>query len=167
MIAMVFILYHVWSLHTMGRPLGGGQFDHEHATSTAAIAIGQGENAVKNLLLQVGYAVGVLACVFHLANGLFTMGITWGVWTSPSAQRRADYVCAGFGILLAVVAMSALYGMGTVDVADAQAMEKARILERQEREQRIKQLRGAERPITASVPDTIAVPAKKVSSVGD
>ena len=24
------------------------------------------------------YAIGVLASVYHLANGLWTMGITWG-----------------------------------------------------------------------------------------
>ncbi len=58
--------------------------------------------------VQAIYAIGVLACVYHLANGLWTMGITWGVWTSPRAQQRADYVCAVFGVVLAVVGLSAL-----------------------------------------------------------
>jgi hypothetical protein len=40
-------------------------------------------------VIQAGYAIGILACVFHLANGIWTMGITWGVWTSPAAQSRA------------------------------------------------------------------------------
>ena len=49
--------------------------------------------------------------MFHLANGLWTMGITWGVWTSPAAQRRALGVCTVFGLLLAVVGVGALFGM--------------------------------------------------------
>lgn len=135
MVAAVFILYHVLSLHWLGRPLGGGNFDPEFATSTAAMAIGA------NLFVQIFYVIGILACVFHLANGLWTMGITWGVWTSPAAMKRADYVCAAFGASLAVVGLAALFGMTTVDVADARAIEQARHEERLEREQRIEELR--------------------------
>ena len=57
------------------------------------------------------YVVGTLSCVYHLANGLWTMGITWGVWTSAKAQARASVVCAAFGVLLTVVSMGALFGM--------------------------------------------------------
>ena len=55
--------------------------------------------ALRSVVVQVFYVIGVLACVYHLCNGLWTMGITWGVWTSPAAQRRATYVCAAFGVL--------------------------------------------------------------------
>ena len=131
MIAFLFILYHVWQLHWMGGPLGGGKFDPHHATSSAAAAIGAAP------WIQAIYAVGVLACVFHLANGLWTMGITWGVWTSPAAQRRADYVCTAFGVGLAIVGLSALFGMVTVDQDKARAIEQARIELDEERQQRI------------------------------
>jgi succinate dehydrogenase / fumarate reductase cytochrome b subunit len=121
MVAFVYILFHVAQLHH----LGFGQFDAEHATSSAARAIGSG------FWMQAWYVVGVLACVYHLANGIWTSGITWGIWTSPAAQRRADYVCWGFGFLVAVIGMSALFGFGTVDVEKARAqedrMQKARI----------------------------------------
>jgi succinate dehydrogenase / fumarate reductase cytochrome b subunit len=60
------------------------------------------------------YAVGVLACVFHLANGIWTFGITWGLWTTPKAQRRADWFCLGFGILLGFVGLTALGGFATM-----------------------------------------------------
>ena len=61
----------------------------------------------------IAYIIGVLSCVYHLANGIWTMGITWGMWTSPAAQSRAFKVCAVFGILLGIVSMSALGGMRT------------------------------------------------------
>ena len=84
--AFFFILYHVLEMHH----LGFGRFDPEHAASSAAVAI---DRAV---WVQVVYAVGILACVYHLANGLWTWGITWGIWTSPAAQRRASYRRRGF-----------------------------------------------------------------------
>jgi succinate dehydrogenase / fumarate reductase cytochrome b subunit len=70
------------------------------------------------------YAIGVLSTVFHLANGLWTMGITWGVWTSAAAQRRANYVCVAFGILLAAAGLGALGGFSDVDREKAIEVEK-------------------------------------------
>ena len=106
MIAMAFILFHLVQLHKFfGAPFKetgfGAQFDPHHATSSAATAIG----AAPWIVLI--YVVGILACVYHLANGLWTMGITWGVWTTPAAQRRANYISIVFGVGLAVVGLSA------------------------------------------------------------
>ncbi len=117
MIAFAFIAFHIWHLHKYGEPFGGGAFDPHHATSTAGTAI---QSA---LWIQLAYAVGVLACVYHLANGIWTMGITWGVWTSSEAQRKASYACGGFGVLLAVVGLAALSGFRMVDVEEAAAVE--------------------------------------------
>ena len=71
---------------------------------------------------MVIYLVGILSCVFHLANGIWTMGITWGVWTSPSGQARATVLCGVFGLVMAGVGMGALFGMhqqGTGEALDA------------------------------------------------
>lgn len=100
MIAAAFILFHVITLHH----LGFGQFDPHHATSSTAAAL-QG-----SIFIPIIYLVGVLSCVFHLANGIWTMGITWGVWTSEAGQRRAGYVCAVFGVVLGVIGVSAMAG---------------------------------------------------------
>ncbi|MCC7086487.1 MAG: hypothetical protein IT427_15925 [Pirellulales bacterium] len=117
-----FILFHIWQLHHLGSFLGGGEFDAEHATSSAAIAI-------RPLPIQIIYAVGTLCAVYHLANGLWTFGITWGLWTSEGAQRRAGYVCSAIGILLAIVGMSALYGMSTADIEKAKVYEGVHLAE--------------------------------------
>jgi succinate dehydrogenase / fumarate reductase, cytochrome b subunit len=119
MVAFVFIALHVFHmhgwihnesfLHRVVEPLGGGQFRPYNATSTAGMAL-------QNVVVLVLYAVGVTACVYHLANGIWTIGITWGVWTSPKAQHRASYVCGAFGLLLMGVSAAALFGMrGAVD----------------------------------------------------
>ena len=132
-IALFFIFYHVFQMHgwfhndwwrtNVAGPLHGGQFDAEHATSSTALAL-------RSVVVQVFYVIGVLSCVFHLCNGLWTMGITWGVWTSPAAQRRATYVCAALGILLATVSMGALVGMTQANVDEAKAVEQVRLDEK-------------------------------------
>jgi len=137
-IAFFFILFHVLHMHHYGELLLGsgggtfqwGQFDPERATSSASMAL-------QPLWLQALYAIGVLASVYHLANGIWTMGITWGVWVSPRAQRRADYVCLGFGVLLALIGLSGLAGMVNADRVRAQAYETAREQERKEFEERV------------------------------
>jgi succinate dehydrogenase / fumarate reductase cytochrome b subunit len=118
-VAMAFIIWHVFHMHGwlrvewwteyVARPLGGAKFD-PHAAGTAATAI------QASPLIAAIYAVGIVACVYHLANGLWTMGITWGLWTSPAAQRRANVPCALFGLALAAVGLGALWGMQAVDV---------------------------------------------------
>jgi succinate dehydrogenase cytochrome b subunit len=117
MVAFVFILYHVLEMHHLGYYLGGGQFDPEHATSSAATAID------RSVWEQAGYAIGILACVYHLANGLWTWGITWGIWTTPAAQRRASYFSLAFGLFLGFVGLSALWGVATVNVKHARDIE--------------------------------------------
>lgn len=125
-IAFVFIVFHVVQLHHLfGAPLKdidgmqfGAQFDPEHAASSTALAL-------RPMWIKVIYAIGVLSVIYHFANGLWTQGITWGLWTSASAQRRAGWVSIVVGLGLTVVALSALVGMWTVDVERATKIENA------------------------------------------
>jgi succinate dehydrogenase / fumarate reductase cytochrome b subunit len=130
-IAFFFIMLHVFHmhgwihneswLHYVVEPMGGGQFRPYNATSTAGAAL-------QNAVIVVLYAIGVTACVYHLANGIWTMGITWGVWTSPRAQRRASYVCGAFGLLLMGVSAAALFGMRAA-VDDPEKLREVRAQE--------------------------------------
>jgi succinate dehydrogenase / fumarate reductase cytochrome b subunit len=116
MLVAAFILFHLWQMHHLGRPLGGGHFDAEHAASSAAIVLNP-------FLMKIIYTVGTLCAVYHLTNGIWTFGITWGIWTSEGAQRRAGYVCAAFGILVALAGMGSLYGMSLVSKDIPQAVK--------------------------------------------
>ncbi len=116
MIAFAFIIWHVIQLHWMGAPLGGGKFDPHHASSSAAVAL-------QPIGVTILYAIGVLSAVFHLSNGLWTIGITWGLWTSPAAMRRASWVSVIVGLLLGGAGLGALAGMRSVDVEQARVIE--------------------------------------------
>jgi succinate dehydrogenase / fumarate reductase cytochrome b subunit len=123
MIAFFFILGHLWHMHSYGKPFGGGWFDAHHASSSASAAL-------QSTVARIAYVVGVLASVYHLANGVWTFGITWGIWTSPRAMRGASYACLAFGLLLAGVGLGSLVGMTSVDA------EKARLIEDRLEQQR-------------------------------
>jgi len=116
MIAFVFIIAHVLQLHWLGRPFGGGHFDPHHATSSAA------EN-LRSLPVTLLYVVGLLSTVFHFANGLWTLGITWGLWTSPAAMRRANWISVAVGVLLAAAGLGAIGGLQGVNIKDAVKVE--------------------------------------------
>ncbi len=116
MIAFVFIIWHITQLHWLGTPFGGGRFDPHHATSSAAVVL-------RPLLITILYAVGILSTVFHFSNGLWTLGITWGLWTSPAAMRRANLISIMLGVLLGGAGLGALGGMRRVDVEQARAIE--------------------------------------------
>ncbi len=116
MIAFVFILWHITQLHWMGAPLGGGQFDPHHAASSAAVAL-------KPVAITLMYAIGVIATVYHFANGLWSLGITWGLWTSPAAMQRANWLSLAVGLGLGAAGLGALGGMRSIDVEKAKEVE--------------------------------------------
>ena len=127
MVALLFIFWHVFHMHgwihTEGwlktiDSLGGGQFKAYNAVSTASEAMRM------SAMVWIIYAVGILSCVYHLANGMWTFGITWGLWVSPEAQDRALKACGAFGIVLAVIGMTAWTGFAfTIDTAKAKVEE--------------------------------------------
>lgn len=127
MIAFLFIMCHVAHLHgwfdvkpwkDLMTSLGGARFRPFNAGSTLAQAMQD------SFLAQVFYLVGVLSCVFHLANGIWSAGIRWGLWTSPNAMRRASIACLVFGIGLATLGVGSWVAASyVVNPADAKAIE--------------------------------------------
>lgn len=136
-LAFLFIGWHVFHMHGwfhvepwvagVAAPLGGAQFKAYNAASTAGAAM------QASIAIPILYTIGVLACVFHFANGLWTMGITWGLWVTPAAQSRANWISIGVGAVLTVVSLTAISGFYTLDV------EEAKIKEDQSYEARVKE----------------------------
>ncbi len=125
LIAFAYLMFHILHLHgwvhlspwvALGEKLGFAQFRAYNAASTLALAM-------DGYFWPAFYLIGVLSCVYHLANGLWTAGITWGLWISARAQARATKVCVAFGLVLAVIGTSAWYAAITVDPVAAKAVE--------------------------------------------
>lgn len=125
-IAFVFIFVHVFHLHgwfhnewwlkNVAEPMGMAQFRPYNAASTLALAM-------SGFVWPTLYAIGLLACCYHLANGIWTAGITWGVWLTPRAQSRATIACTLFGLALSFVGLSSLWAVKTTDVSEAERIE--------------------------------------------
>jgi succinate dehydrogenase / fumarate reductase cytochrome b subunit len=96
--------------------LQGAQFKPFNAGSTLGLAM-------SSVVVRILYTVGVLSCVYHFANGVWTMGITWGLWTSHAAQQRAGRLCAGLGVGMTLLVAGVLYGVSTVDIQAARETE--------------------------------------------
>lgn len=131
LVAFVFLMMHVLHLHgwfhvgpwlAVMKPLGLAQFYPYNAASSLALAMDSWFWG----FWPVFYLIGVLATVYHLANGIWTAGITWGIWISPAAQERATKICTAFGIALAIVGTSAWWAAvspGKEDIARARVIE--------------------------------------------
>lgn len=121
LIAFVFILFHVWQMHWLGKPFGGAYFDAHHASVTAAKAMQSWG------LWSLVYAIGVIATVFHLANGIWTSLITWGITVGERSQRMTGYACTALGIVIGLVGLGAIFGFRNLDVSKAEASSPAHV----------------------------------------
>jgi succinate dehydrogenase / fumarate reductase cytochrome b subunit len=97
---ILFLLLHV------GLTRISGLFD----PSIGADLFGAMKQALAQPAMFMLYLVGVLLAVFHLANGIATAAIVWGLTTSAEAQRRFGWLCAGFGLLLSAIGVHGLLG---------------------------------------------------------
>jgi succinate dehydrogenase / fumarate reductase cytochrome b subunit len=68
------------------------------------------QELLSNPLYFALYLAGVLAAAFHLANGLWTFGIVWGITAGRNAQRLSTYACAGIGVIVAGMGVNSLLG---------------------------------------------------------
>lgn len=126
-VGVFFIFYHVATLRWGWTWLvpGGAQWSAEFSASTLAAAM-QGSTegvTVAGVVVGLFYMLGVSLLVFHLANGLWTAAITWGLTVTVAAQKRWGYVCAALGVALMGMAWSAVVGFMMLDYHSAQRAE--------------------------------------------
>jgi succinate dehydrogenase cytochrome b subunit len=97
----LFLVFHVLGMKGLwGSAL---QFIPEDATRSTARHI--------NSSLWVAYFVypiGIAASCFHLANGIWTAAITWGLTISAGSQRRWGYVCSALFVFTLICGFLAL-----------------------------------------------------------
>jgi len=127
-VGVLFIFYHVATLRwgwTFLVP-GGTKWSAQYAASTMAAAL-QGSTegfTAPGLVVAAFYMAGVSLLVFHLANGLWTAAITWGLTITARAQKRWGLVCTAFGAALMLAAWAAVIGFATLDHDKARATEE-------------------------------------------
>jgi succinate dehydrogenase cytochrome b subunit len=101
-IALLFILYHVWQFRFTS-------FWSTHPTTDVVACY------ISQVPIFLFYIIGVLASAFHLGNGIWTFLITWGITIGERSQRISQVVTTAISILVSLV------GIGIVLVFVAQA----------------------------------------------
>ncbi|MBU1699361.1 MAG: succinate dehydrogenase [Candidatus Eisenbacteria bacterium] len=99
-ITFVFILTHVWETR-MQVLLGNLAKEGLYAKMAQIFSTPLG---------SIWYAIGILCAVYHLTNGLWLMGITWGITIGPRSQKISSCIFAVVGLLLLALGGQALLG---------------------------------------------------------
>jgi succinate dehydrogenase / fumarate reductase cytochrome b subunit len=107
-VIVFFMLFHILALKygLFGTNLS---FEPHRALGTV------GRHFDHGFLVWFVYPIGILASCYHLANGFWTAGITWGLTISDAAIKRWGYACAGLGVLLFIAGMIALIAGANLD----------------------------------------------------
>jgi len=54
------------------------------------------------------YLLGILSATFHLANGIWSFSIVWGLTVGPRAQRRMMWVSAAVFVVLSLLGIGSI-----------------------------------------------------------
>ncbi|MFO7173652.1 MAG: succinate dehydrogenase cytochrome b558 subunit [Bacillota bacterium] len=65
-------------------------------------------DGLSNPVMRIWYAIGIVAAAYHLANGLYTFLITWGITRGPRSQRISNVATNVLFVLIAALGLSAL-----------------------------------------------------------
>ena len=91
-IVFAFILFHLWTTRLVQLQ------DHESLDLFRQV-----QAAVANPWIYTFYLAGILSATFHLANGIWSFSIVWGLTIGPRAQRRMLYVSAAVFLVLSCI----------------------------------------------------------------
>jgi succinate dehydrogenase / fumarate reductase cytochrome b subunit len=88
-IVFAFILFHYWTTRLVQL--------HDHESLNL---FNQVQAAVANPSIYAFYNAGILSATFHLANGIWSFSIVWGLTVGPQSQRRMLYI--SFAVFIAL-----------------------------------------------------------------
>ncbi len=91
-IVFAFILFHLWTTRLVQLQ------DHESLDLFRQV-----QAAIENPWIYAFYLAGILSATFHLANGVWSFSIVWGLTIGPKAQRRMLYVSAAVFLVLSYI----------------------------------------------------------------
>ncbi len=95
-ITLIFITWHVWETRIA-------------AAFGADVNYDMMANILSSPAMLVFYLVGVIATIFHFANGLWSFGVSWGITVSPRSQQISTFVTLGIFVALSIVGVRAIF----------------------------------------------------------
>lgn len=102
LIVFVFVLYHVIGLHYLEPAT-----DHKTGRTDFYTYLNR---AFANPFVYWWYVIAIAATVFHIANGICTFLMTWGITVGQKSQRITAYAMTALGVVLFVLGISSISG---------------------------------------------------------
>ena len=96
-ILFAFILFHYWTTRLVQLQ------DHESLDLFRLV-----QASVANPWIYAFYVAGILSATLHLANGLWSFSIVWGLTVGPRAQRRMMFVSAAVFLALSFIGIRSI-----------------------------------------------------------
>lgn len=105
LITLVFVTYHIWHFRVQ-KALGR----YDEGTAMPGLPdFNVVATAFSNDLIALFYGIGIVAAAYHLANGLYTFLITWGITIGPKSQRISSMATNALFVLISAMGLSALF----------------------------------------------------------
>ncbi|MGM8366353.1 succinate dehydrogenase cytochrome b558 subunit [Virgibacillus sp. W0181] len=101
-ITLIFIAWHVWETRIQ---IGLGNEELNYSLM---------ENILTNPVMFWFYIVGIISTVFHLANGLWSFAVTWGIAQSPRSQQIVTYLTVLVFLVVSYIGVRTIiqFGLG-------------------------------------------------------
>jgi succinate dehydrogenase / fumarate reductase cytochrome b subunit len=116
-IAAAFIVIHLLHFRFSGLVGASDYPDLVHDGMTPYNAAAQGFSALLPVAAWMAiYAIGLVASVYHFANGLCTFCITWGITVGLQSRRYVSIGAAGLGAVLLTWGFMSLVGIGRGEI---------------------------------------------------
>jgi succinate dehydrogenase / fumarate reductase cytochrome b subunit len=103
-ILFFFILFHVLNFR-FGVIPGLNTISVAHAPNQAYDIVAR---EFRMIPIAIIYLIGIVATIWHFANGLWLFMVDWGIAIGARAQRLTGYACIAFGAVLLAVAINAM-----------------------------------------------------------
>lgn len=99
LIAFAYIVQHVLRQRFMGVMLPENPYAAFHKVQVE----------LQNPWLLAFYIVAMIAVCWHFAYGVWLFAAKWGITPGNVARRRFGFVCAGLGVILAVMGLASIW----------------------------------------------------------
>jgi succinate dehydrogenase / fumarate reductase cytochrome b subunit len=96
-VLFAFVIFHLWTTRLVQVR------DHESLDLFRLM-----QSSVENPWIYAFYVLGILSATFHLANGIWSFSIVWGLTVGPRAQRRMMWVSAAVFIVLSLIGIQSI-----------------------------------------------------------
>jgi len=114
-ITFIFVFWHVYQTRFQ---VWTGNISHDELGSTM-------NHIANSPFYFVLYVVGVIAAVYHFANGMWSFLVSWGITVGPKAQRVSSYVWMTVFVIVTAFFLLSLFAFRGDEFKEASAAAAA------------------------------------------